>query len=257
MTKDQKTFIETIGAAAHRCYKVSDILPSLVIAMAIKESAWGKSELSKKHFNFFGMKWVSTCGCKWVEYSTKEWDKKTQQYITVKAKFRSYSSVEEGIQGFYTFLQYKRYANLKGEKDPLQACLKIQQDGWATAPTYGASLYNDYIVKYTLTAYDAAYLMPDPEPDIKPYYIKGKTYVTKVNLYIREKPNGRKRKMYEITADGKVHSYTDPYGDAVLRAGTRVTCIDVIQDGGSCWMLIPSGWICAVFNNEKIYVGGA
>lgn len=96
----------------------------------------------------------------------------------------------------------------------------------------------------------------EPADFVKPYYIKGKVYVTKVNLYMREKPNGRKRKMYEITANARVNSYTDPYGDAVLRTGTRVTCIDVVQDGRSCWILIPSGWICAVFNNEKIYVGG-
>lgn len=99
-------------------------------------------------------------------------------------------------------------------------------------------------------------ITPKTDSDVKPYYIKGKVYITKVNLYIREKPNGRKHKMYEITADARIHSYVDPYGDAVLRAGTRVTCIDVVQDGGSCWIKIPSGWICAVFNNEKIYVGG-
>lgn len=254
MTQQQKTFIETIGAAARKYYKVYNILPSLVIAMAIKESGWGKSRLSKEHYNFFGMKWVSTCGTKWVEYSTKEWDKKIQQYITIKAKFRSYAGIEEGIKGFYDFLQYKRYANLKGETDPAQACIKIQQDGWSTSPTYATSLYNDYIIKYGLTAYDTPDVQPDS--DTKPYYIKGKVYITRVNLYIREKPNGRKHKMYEITADARIHSYTDPYGDAVLRAGTRVTCLDTVQDGGSCWIKIPSGWICAVFNNEKIYVGG-
>lgn len=95
----------------------------------------------------------------------------------------------------------------------------------------------------------------DPEPDVKPYYIKGKVYTTEVNLYIREAPSGRKRKMYEITANARINSYVDPYGDAVLKAGTRVTCLDTVQEGNSTWIRIPSGYICAVYNN-KTYVGG-
>ena len=62
--------------------------------------------------------------------------------------------------------------------------------------------------------------------------------------------------MFEITANAKVNSYPDNYGDAILRAGTRVTCIDIYHDGGNTWILIPSGWICAVYR-DKIYVGGA
>lgn len=256
MTKEQKQFIEAIGMAAAEYYKLYNILPSLVIAMAIKESNWGKSKLSASYFNYFGMKWTTKCGTKYVEMYTKEWDKATGKYITVSAKFRAYDSIAEGIKGFYTFITgYKRYANLIGEKDPAQACTKIQKDGWATSPTYATSLYNDYIVKYSLTDYDKE-VIPNPDPDVKPYYIKGKVYATKVNLYIRETPNGVKRKMYEITANARINSYPDSHGDAVLKAGTRVTCMDVVQDGSSTWIRIPSGWICAVYNNTKIYVGG-
>ena len=47
MTKEQKRFIELIGTAANLFYnKGVRVLPSLVIAMAIKESNWGKSKLS-------------------------------------------------------------------------------------------------------------------------------------------------------------------------------------------------------------------
>ena len=253
MTVQQK-FIDQIGKAAQAYYPKYQILPSLVIAMAIKESAWGVSVLGAKNHNYFGMKWNTKCGTKWVEYSTKEF--KDGKYITVKAKFRSYDTMEEGIKGFYDFLSgYKRYANLIGEKDPATACQKIQADGWATAPDYAVSLYTNYILKYNLTVYDTVDAVPDPvDPGENLSYIKGKVYKTKVNLYIRKTPGGTKKKPYELTVSGKINSYCDPYGNAVLRAGTRVTCLDVVHDGSSTWLLIPSGYICAVTSSGKVYV---
>ena len=253
MTNEQIKFMDDIGNAAKAYYNKYNILPSLVVAMAIKESNWGKSKLASVNHNYFGMKWNTKCGTKWCEYNTKEF--KDGQYITIKAKFRSYDTIEEGIKGFYDFITgYKRYANLIGEKDPAQACIKIQADGWATAPTYATSLYNDYILKYNLTKYDTDAPVSDPVDDVKPYYIKGKTYKTDVNLHIRHTPNGIKKKPYELTVNAKINSYIDHYGNAVLCAGTRVTCLDVVHDGKSIWLLIPSGYICAVTASGSVYV---
>lgn len=256
MTKEQERFIELIGCTANIFYnKGFKILPSLVTAMAIKESNWGKSLLSASYFNYFGMKWNTKCGTKWVELNTKEWDKAAGKYITIKAKFRAYANMAEGIKGFYDFiLGYKRYSNLVGETDPAEACRKIQADGWATAPTYATSLYNDYIVKYGLTRFDGASVTPAPEDPAELSYIKGNVYTTQVNLYIRKTPGGVKKKPYELTVNAKLNSYQDPYGDAVLKAGTRVTCMDIVKDGNSAWMLIPSGYVCAVTGTGKIYI---
>ena len=256
MTESQKTFIELIGNAARKYYPQYKILPSLTIAQAIKESGWNKSQLSSKYFNFFGMKWTTKCGTDYVEMSTKEY--KNGQYVTVKAKFRKYASFEEGIKGYYDFIySYKRYANLIGETDAETACRKIQADGWATSPTYASSLYKDYIIKYGLTAYDQEasgdpVQVPVPAPG-KVDYQKGKVYTLEVNLYIRKEPNGTKKKPYELTVSGKMNSYADAHGDAVLRAGTRVTCLNVIQSGSYVWMHIPSGYVCAK-TPEKVYI---
>lgn len=246
MTNEQIKFINDIGEAARKYYDKYKILPSLVIAMAIKESAWGNSQLASIHHNYFGMKWTTKCGTKYVEYNTKEYDKATGKYVTIKAKFRSFDTVEEGIKGFYDFITgYKRYANLIGEMNPITACQKIQADGWATAPTYAASLWNDYIVKYDLTRYDKA--------DIDEYII-GKVYTTDSDLNIRHAPMGVKKKMYEITVNAKIHSFTDSQGNAILKKGTRVTCLDVVHDGKSIWLLIPSGYICAVSSSGRKYI---
>ena len=94
----------------------------------------------------------------------------------------------------------------------------------------------------------------NPTDDVKPYYIKGKTYKTDVNLHIRHTPNGIKKKPYELTVNAKINSYVDHYGNAVLCAGTRVTCLDVAHDGKAVWLLIPSGYICAVTASGSVYI---
>ena len=253
MTNDQLKFISDIGEAARKYYKQYQILPSLVIAMAIKESGWGKSQLAAKNHNYFGMKWTTKCGTKWVEYNTKEYI--NGKYVTVKAKFRSYDTMAEGIEGFYKFISgYKRYANLIGEKDPATACTKIQADGWATAPTYATSLYNDYILKFKLHDFDTLSGPVSDPADVKPFYKKGSVYLTGVNLHVRHKPNGIKKKPYEVTVNAKVNGYCDHYGNFVLNAGTRVTCLDVVHDGDSIWLLIPSGYVCAVTSGGSVYI---
>ena len=253
MTHEQLKFRNTIGEAAKAFYNEYKILPSLVVAMAIKESNWGKSQLSAKNHNYFGMKWNTKCGTKYVELPTKEYV--NGKYVTVNAKFRAYDTLTEGIEGFYKFITgYKRYNNLIGEMDPREACIKVQKDGWATAPNYGISLYNDYVVKYDLTVFNrVGDTVHDPVEDPSGAYEVGKVYVTDVNLNIRHYPNGAKKKMYELTVSGKMNSYQDANGNAVLRAGTRVTCMDTVTMGHSIWMLIPSGYICAV-NDGKVYI---
>lgn len=164
MNISKTEFIKTVADAAIKYYPKYGILPSLVVAQACKESGFGVHDCAGS-YNFFGMKWTKTCGCDYIELSTKEW--KDGKYITIKAKFRKYSSIEEGIKGYFDFISgYKRYSNLKNEKNSAKACQLIQQDGWATSPTYGTSLYNDYVLTYNLTKYDVIAITGQPaEPD--------------------------------------------------------------------------------------------
>lgn len=147
-----KEFIETIGRAAVAEYERFQILPSLTIAQAILESNWGKSMLSRKAFNFFGMK----AGSDWkgATYNSKTQEQtKAGQAFTVNAAFRAYDSVAAGIRGYYTFLQYPRYRNLKGVTEYREACRLIKADGWATDVKYTEKLVS-LIEKYGLAKYD-------------------------------------------------------------------------------------------------------
>lgn len=248
MTNRQLNFINNIASAC-KVNEHYNILPSLTIAQAIKESNWGKSKLSSVYFNFFGMKWTPTCGCDYVELPTKEWNGFT--YINCKAKFRRYYSIAEGIKGYYKFIHsYKRYSNLIGEKNSEKACLLIQLDGWATSPTYGKSLYNDYVLKYNLLKFDCEYNNYVPFSFL---FSAGNVYELQVNLYVRQSPKGEAVKFECLTENGKANAKFDEYGNGILLKGTRVTCKESIAIDNQVWIRIPSGWICAI-NDGKNYV---
>lgn len=145
-------FIEKVGQAAVKYYGQYKILPSLTIAQAILESRWGKSKLAVECHNYFGMKWVQGCGCAYKTYKTGEQRPDGKRY-TVEAKFRAYKTMSEGIKGYYDFLQYSRYKNLKGVKDYKKACLLIKEDGWATSLNYTKNLIS-VIETHHLDRYD-------------------------------------------------------------------------------------------------------
>ena len=159
----EKDFIEQIASSCIK-YKDYGILPSLTIAQACVESKFGTCALSP-YFNFFGMKWTTKCGAEWVEKMTTEYE--NGKPVRKKQKFRAYHSYDEGIEGYYKFITgYKRYSNLIGCKDARQACVLIQQDGWATSPVYAETLYK-YIRTYDLERYDkyGDYIEPKPIED--------------------------------------------------------------------------------------------
>lgn len=126
---------------------------STVIAQAIVESAAGTSWISKEpYWNFFGMK----CGTTWkgrnVNAQTKEeYTKGT--LTTIKANFRAYNSDVEGVKGYYDFIKYKRYENLKTASDYKQYAEFLSADGYATSSKYTQTLINT-VEKYNLTKWD-------------------------------------------------------------------------------------------------------
>ena len=113
---------------------------SPVIAQAIIESGWGQSGLAKYN-NFFGLK----CGSKWkggsVNMKTKE-EYTPGKLTSIKDNFRTYANMEEGVKGYYDFINTKRYANLKTATTPLQYCQNLKADGYATSSSYVNTLMN-------------------------------------------------------------------------------------------------------------------
>lgn len=140
LTNAQQKFVTDIYALCNRIGVAYDNLcPIAVTAQACIESNYGRSTLSKDHHNYFGLK----CGKSWqgksVKYKTKE-EYIQGQLVTIYAEFRAYDNMEQGIQGYYEFVNTKRYENLKGITDPTLYAQRIKADGYATSYSYVSTM---------------------------------------------------------------------------------------------------------------------
>ena len=129
-------FIEQIAKYVKKYAHVYGIeVHSPIIAQAILESGWGKSSLSSKYHNYFGLK----CGSAWkgksVNMATKE-EYKVGTLTSIRDNFRAYDSMEAGVKGYFDFINTSRYANLKGVKSPEEYVKRIKADGYATSSKY-------------------------------------------------------------------------------------------------------------------------
>ena len=159
MTSQQ--FFERIRDDVILNMKESGILASLTAAQAYIESGAGSSGLTQKANNLFGMK--GSYNGQSVYMNTKEYV--NGKYITVKAQFRKYPDWAASIKDHSDlFLRLARYANLRGEKNYKKACVLVQQDGYATSPTYSQTLIKT-IEQYDLFIWDDIVIDPDPELD--------------------------------------------------------------------------------------------
>ncbi|WP_051197424.1 glycoside hydrolase family 73 protein [Butyrivibrio sp. MB2005] len=238
MTKLQSDFIKMIGDAAVSYYKDYGILPSLTIAQAILESKWGRSGLSRDCYNFFGMKWLKGCGCDYKEYETKE-QNKDGSYKTIIAKFRKYGSVSEGIRGYYEFLQYKRYRNLRGVTDYKKACDLIRKDGWATSLSYAENLKR-YIKQYDLDDYDRDVL--GIKKDAKKYV------VTASAIKVRE---GAGISFSQKAVKDTILAQSNPIGKAIYKKGTVIHVLQTIARSDSeIWGRTVDGYVALKYDSK-------
>jgi hypothetical protein len=150
-----KAFIEKVANFAIKNYAEYKILPSLVVAQAILESNWGKSGLTQKNNNLFGIKGSGG------DFETKEFV--NGKWITIVAGFRRYETFEGSIIDHAKLLNKPRYAKVKGETNYKEACTEIWKAGYATDPTYPQKLIK-LIERLGLTVYDKQVLEPKTAP---------------------------------------------------------------------------------------------
>lgn len=128
---------------------------SPIIAQAILESGWGKSTLASKYHNYFGLK----CGGAWkgksVNMQTSE-EYEVGVHTQIRDNFRVFDSMEDGVKGYFDFINYSRYANLKGVTDWEKYIELIKADGYATSSQYVNSLKR-VVRENNLTRFDGIY----------------------------------------------------------------------------------------------------
>ena len=147
-----QTFLETIKPYVLHDMRNTAILASLTASQALIESGHGDSGLAKQANNLFGIK--GTYNGQFITMPTREWDSKQGKYIVVQAKFRKYPTFKESINDHSAmFLRMSRYQNLKCVTDYKTACKLVQQDGYATEPSYTQILIKT-IEQYKLYEWD-------------------------------------------------------------------------------------------------------
>lgn len=233
--KQNLKFISEIAPCAVKAYKtLGKVKPSVCIGMACVESAWGTAGSCKYH-SYLGHK-VGT-----GKTATKYWGgrffvSKTQEEYTVgvhttikAAAFRTFDSMEQCVFNFYELMNTKLYAKVLSEADYRIQMRQIKACGYMTSSTEVNSVLS-IIEKYDLTQYDNE---ADNIGNVK--YEKGRNYELQANMNVRKEPNGEKI--------------------ALLSKGTVITCRDVQTDcKGNTWVKCPSGWICGMSANGRVYL---
>lgn len=95
----------------------------------------------------------------------------------------------------------------------------------------------------------------NPVENSEPVYKVGNTYTTQVVLNVRAGAgaNYSKKAYNNLTANAKANAYSSGINKGCLKAGTKVTLLQIKNVGADVWGRIPSGWIAFKYRNN-IYV---
>ena len=229
--------------------KKKKVLPSVCIAQACCESAYGTSPKMVRANAMFGIK----VGKNKVHFGTawkdKAYDTKTKEcydgktYVEINDFFRAYDSICDSVEDYYDMLgTCSRYAGCIGELDYVKAITAIKNGGYATSPKY-ISTITSIIKKYNLTQYDTCMTGEVGQKQFVPG-----TYKLTSAMKVRSGPgqNYPQKTRKDLTADGQKHALIS----GALKKGTVVTVKEVIQNGSDYWARIPSGYVAMHFGGK-------
>lgn len=154
-SSDEQKFIIQTADYAKSLKETYGILPSISIAQAILESDWGKSELSVKNNNFYGIKGENPAQT--VVMNTKEFV--NGEWIEIEAPFRKYDSWQESMDEHAKLIVYgttwdaNQYAAVVAATNYKEAAFALEKSGYATDPDYPVKLIH-LIEQYNLDQYD-------------------------------------------------------------------------------------------------------
>lgn len=127
---------------------------SPIIAQAILESASGTSYKATFGHNYHGLKYrpnrVPVSIGKFTDSSVEDRGDYTEKIVDEWFKF---ANMEDGVHGYFQFINNANYANLKGVTDPRKYVENIKADNYASDKNYVEKIMN-VIKTYNLTKYD-------------------------------------------------------------------------------------------------------
>ncbi|TDQ39249.1 N-acetylmuramoyl-L-alanine amidase [Aureibacillus halotolerans] len=151
-------FIKTLAPFAINHGRLNGVLPSLILAQGILESAWGTSDLATKANNLFGIKASNWTGETYTKRTAEQRPDGSVYYIN--ADFRSYDTYEGCVIDLchkYThgtgWEDFNRYEDVLNQADYKRATQAVKDAGYATDVNYPSKL-NKLIEQHNLTQYD-------------------------------------------------------------------------------------------------------
>lgn len=127
-----------------------NLFPSVVLGQSALESNFGKSELSLKYNNYFGIK---------AKNDDKKEEMMTSEFvdgkeIRVKQPFREYNSMKESFKDYGKLISTApRYKRVMSSRNYRQAAYNLQKCGYATDPNYADKII-EIIENYELYKLD-------------------------------------------------------------------------------------------------------
>ncbi len=144
-------FITRMAATMAGMDDIGGFFRSVIIAQAAIESNWGRSSLSAKYNNYFGIKASKSWKGKTVNMKTGEvFDGKQ---VTINSNFRVYDSLAESIRDRNRLLRMPRYKAVEPAATPQAQAEAIKTAGYCTANNYVSSIMAT-IAANNLTCYD-------------------------------------------------------------------------------------------------------
>ncbi len=158
-SQEQKAFIAEIAPCAQKAYKeLGKVYPSICIAMACVESAYGTSQIMRKNNAFLGHKVGSG------KTALKYWDglsfnARTKEEYTIgthtviRDNFRKFKDMEQCVFNFYELLNSGAYKKVLADVDYATQMRQIKECGYMTSSTEVNTVLS-IISRYDLTKYD-------------------------------------------------------------------------------------------------------
>ena len=151
----REAFLQEIAPIAQEMRDAHGILPSIILAQAALESDFGKSLLSARYNNLFGIK--SFGHPQSVALNTQEF--LDGEWITYSGEFRVYNSFRESIEDHANLMvngvtwNPALYHGVITAQNYAEAAVALQEAGYATDPEYANKLIA-MVRQFNLTRFD-------------------------------------------------------------------------------------------------------
>lgn len=142
----KEDFVSQLLPVAEQAAKKLGLSPVALVAQAALETGWGQKMIKKPNgenaLNFFGIKADGRWQGEKATVGTLEYRQGVAK--VEKASFRAYSSIDESLQDYVSFVQSNpRYQKaIESASDNSQYFQELQQAGYATDPEYSSKILN-------------------------------------------------------------------------------------------------------------------